>query len=276
MLADLAGLERVWMETNFEIVIHLAAQAGVRYSLEFPREYVEANLVGTFSVMELTRRRPVQHFMLASTSSVYGSNLDMPFKENARADYPLTLYAATKKATELMAHSYSHLWGIPTTAFRFFSVYGPWGRPDMALFKFTKGIIEGTPIDIYNYGQMQRDFTYVDDLVEAIARLVHCAPEKGADRALNNAEEDLSPVAPFRVVNIGAAAPSGLMDFLAEIEKNVGKTAIRNMLPMQPGDVPATFANIEVLKKLTGYQPSTPVAFGVKAFVDWYRTYYEV
>jgi UDP-glucuronate 4-epimerase len=274
MLGDLAGLERVWSETTFEVVIHLAAQAGVRYSVDFPREYIDTNVVGTFNVMELTRRRPVKHFMLASTSSVFGANKKMPFAESDRADQPLSLYAATKKGSELIAHSYSHLWNIPTTAFRFFSVYGPWGRPDMALFKFTRGIIEGTPIDIFNHGRMERDFTYVDDLVEAIARLVHCAPSHGVDPVLTDSEDSLSPVAPFRVVNIGCGRPIGLMAFIAEIEKSVGKLAVRNLLPMQPGDVPSTFASVDLLERLTGYKPSTSVAVGVRAFVDWYRSAY--
>ena len=274
LLEDMATLERVWSENPTDAVVHLAAQAGVRYSLENPRAYIDANLIGTFNVMELVRMRPVRHFMLASTSSAYGANTSMPFHETDRADHPLTLYAATKKAGELMAHSYSHLWNIPTTAFRFFSVYGTWGRPDMALFKFTKGIIEGTPIDIYNHGQMERDFTYVDDLVEAIVRLIGCVPMRpdGAPEA----GESLSPAAPFRLVNIGGGAPSGLLEFIEEIEKSVGKKAIRNYMPMQPGDVTRTFANAALLEKLTGFRPATPVATGVKAFVDWYRAYFSV
>ena len=273
-VADRAGTEKLFAEERFDRVIHLAAQAGVRYSLENPRAYIDANLIGTFNVMELVRMRPVRHFMLASTSSAYGANTSMPFHETDRADHPLTLYAATKKAGELMAHSYSHLWNIPTTAFRFFSVYGTWGRPDMALFKFTKGIIEGTPIDIYNHGQMERDFTYVDDLVEAIVRLIGCVPMRpdGAPEA----GESLSPAAPFRLVNIGGGAPSGLLEFIEEIEKSVGKKAIRNYMPMQPGDVTRTFANAALLEKLTGFRPATPVATGVKAFVDWYRAYFSV
>jgi UDP-glucuronate 4-epimerase len=271
MLEDLAALERVWTATEFDTVIHLAAQAGVRYSLENPRAYVDANLVGTFNVLELLRRRPVKHFMFASTSSTYGANTKMPFQETDRTDHPLTLYAATKKAGELMAHSYSHLWDIPTTAFRFFTVYGPWGRPDMALFKFTKGIIEGTPIDIYNHGKMERDFTYIDDLVEAIVRLMGRMPARGEAASDSDA---LSPQAPFRVVNIGGGAPSNLMDFIEAIEFAVGKKAVRNYLPMQPGDVPRTFADAGLLETLTGFRPATPVAVGVKAFVDWYRDYH--
>ena len=272
MLEDMASLERAWSENPIDAVVHLAAQAGVRYSLENPRAYIDANLVGTFNVMELVRMRPVRHFMLASTSSAYGANTRMPFHETDRTDHPLTLYAATKKAGELMAHSYSHLWNIPTTAFRFFSVYGTWGRPDMALFKFTKGIIEGTPIDIYNHGRMERDFTYVDDLVEGIVRLIACVPAR--TDAEPEAGESLSPAAPFRVVNIGGGAPSSLLEFIEEIEKAVGKKAIRNYMPMQPGDVTRTFADASLLEKLTGFRPSTPVATGVQAFVDWYRGYF--
>ena len=276
MLEDMAALERVWAQSKVDIVIHLAAQAGVRYSLENPRAYIDANLVGTFNIMELTRMRPVKHFMLASTSSAYGANVKMPFIENERTDHQITLYAATKKATELMSHTYSHLWNIPTTAFRFFSVYGTWGRPDMALFKFTKGILEGTPIDIYNHGKMERDFTYVDDLVESIVRLARCAPERPVDPAAVDAADSLSPVAPFRVVNIGGGAPSGLLEFIEEIERTIGRKAIRNYMAMQPGDVTRTFANADLLQKLTGYKPSTPVSAGVPAFVAWYRSYYAI
>jgi UDP-glucuronate 4-epimerase len=274
MLEDEATLARVFTDHSVDVVVHLAAQAGVRYSLENPRAYIDANLVGTFNVMEMTRVHRVGHFMLASTSSVYGANSEMPFRETDRVETPLTLYAATKKATENMAHSYAHLWSIPTTAFRFFSVYGPWGRPDMALFKFTKGILEGTPIDIYNNGEMLRDFTYVEDLVEAIALLVEHVPPRAEDRAGIEAWDSLSPAAPFRVVNIGAGKPYKLLDFIVEIEQALGREAIRNYMPMQPGDVKATFANADLLAHLTGYRPSTPVREGVRAFVDWYRAYH--
>ena len=273
MLEDMAALERVWADNAIDIIIHLAAQAGVRYSLENPRAYVDANLVGTFNVLELARQRPVQHFMLASTSSVYGANTRMPFHETDRADHPLTLYAATKKATELMAHAHAHNWNIPTTAFRFFTVYGPWGRPDMAYFKFVKSIIEGTPIDIYNHGDMERDFTYVDDLVEGIIRLISCVPVRPPAPEMVEAGDSLSPVAPFRAVNIGRGAPTSLLDFIAEIENCLGKTALRNYLPMQQGDVPGTFADTALLKKLTGFAPQVRVPEGVRAFVEWYRGY---
>ena len=276
MLEDMAALEKVWHDNPVDIVIHLAAQAGVRYSLENPRAYVDANMVGTFNVLELTRQRPVKHMMLASTSSVYGANTKMPFQENDRADHQLTLYAATKKATELMGHSHAHNWGIPVTAFRFFSVYGTWGRPDMALFKFTKGIVEGTPIDIYNHGKMDRDFTYIDDLVEGIYRLTACVPVRPADGEAVAASDSLSPVAPFRIVNIGRGAPSGLLNFIEEIEQCLGKKAIRNYMPMQQGDVASTFADTALLEKLTNFKPTIPVPAGVKAFVDWYKDYYRV
>lgn len=274
MLEDVEALERVWSQRAVDVVVHLAAQAGVRYSLKNPRAYIDANLVGTFNVMEMVRLYPVRHFMLASTSSVYGANDKSPSVETDRTDHPLTLYAATKKSTELMAHCYSHLFGAPTTAFRFFSVYGPWGRPDMAFFKFTKGIIEGVPIDVFNYGEMERDFTYVDDLVEAIVRLAEAPPRAPMDASLSDADDSLSPAAPFRVVNIGGGAPSGLMEFIGEIERKVGHKAIRNYMPMQPGDVPRTSASSDLLQRLIGYKPGTTIEAGVSAFVDWYVGYH--
>jgi UDP-glucuronate 4-epimerase len=271
LLEDKAKLEAVWSAQPIDAVIHLAAQAGVRYSLENPRAYVDANMIGTFNVLEMARQYPVKHLMLASTSSAYGANTTLPFREDDRTAYPLTLYAATKVATELMAHSYSHLWNIPTTMFRFFTVYGPWGRPDMALFKFTKGITEGKPIDIYNNGQMSRDFTYIDDLVEGIVRLMAAVPE-APDAAVRDAS--LSPAAAYRVVNIGSGAPVNLMDFVEEIERGVGRKAVRNYLPMQKGDVIGTFASSDALERLTGYRPSTPIRTGVQEFVAWYRSQY--
>jgi len=270
MLEDMEGLERVYAQFTPHAVIHLAAQAGVRYSLENPRAYIDANLVGTFNVLELVRAHQPVHFLLASTSSVYGANTAMPFREDDHADHPLTLYAATKKATEAMAHSYAHLWKVPTTAFRFFTVYGPWGRPDMALFKFTKGILEGTPIDIYNNGDMARDFTYIDDIAKAIVLLIDAVPQPG------DTELGASPAAPFRVVNIGNGEPVSLMAFVEAIEQATGRKAIRNYLPMQPGDVPRTFADAGLLERLTGFRPGTPVAEGVVRFVRWYRDYYNV
>ncbi|MBS7697983.1 MULTISPECIES: NAD-dependent epimerase [unclassified Chelatococcus] len=275
MLEDEDKLAAAYSAARPEVVIHLAAQAGVRYSLENPRAYVDTNLVGSFNLMECVRRAPPRHFLLASTSSVYGGNTKMPFVESDPTDHPLTLYAASKKATEVMTHSYAHLWGIPTTVFRFFTVYGPWGRPDMALFKFTKGIIEGTPIDIYNNGDMARDFTYIDDLAHAIVLLAHTIPpdpQTLEDEAAGHL--GLSPVAPYRVVNIGNGEPVRLTAFIEAIEQAIGRPAIRNYMPMQPGDVPATFADASLLERLTGFRPATPVALGVKRFVAWYRDYF--
>jgi UDP-glucuronate 4-epimerase len=273
MLEDMDALARVYNAFKPDIVIHLAAQAGVRYSLENPRAYVDSNIIGTFNVMELVRANAAKHFLLASTSSVYGANTRMPFVESDRTDHPLTLYAATKKATELMAHSYSHLWNIPTTAFRFFTVYGPWGRPDMALSKFTKGIIEGTPIDIYNNGDMERDFTYIDDLAKGIVLLADSIPQAQAD---TDDDLGLSPAAPFRVVNIGNGQPVALLAYVEAAEAAIGKKAIRNYMPMQQGDVPRTFADSSLLKKITGFQPNTPLETGVRNFVRWYREYHNI
>lgn len=258
-----------------DVIVHLAAQAGVRYSLENPRAYVESNLIGTFNVMEAARTLQVDHLLMASTSSVYGANEDMPFDELQRVETPLTIYAATKKAGENMGHSYAHLWNLPTTMFRFFTVYGPWGRPDMAFFKFTKGILEGTPIDIYNHGEMYRDFTYVTDLVRGIRLLIDAVPERPGDGVVPEGDS-LSPVAPFRVVNIGNSDKVRLMDFIAAIEDAAGQKAIRNMMPMQTGDVAATWANADLLQRLTGYKPQTEIRDGMRAFVAWYRDYYGV
>jgi UDP-glucuronate 4-epimerase len=271
MLEDDAALQLLCALHPPDMIVHLAAQAGVRYSLENPRSYVDTNIVGTFNVMEAARRGGVGHLMIASTSSIYGANEAMPFSETDRADTPLTIYAATKKATELMSHSYSHLWKIPTTVFRFFTVYGTYGRPDLALFKFVKAIEADEPIDVYNNGDMQRDFTYIDDLVKAIGLLSHKAPVEGQPVA----GDSLSPVAPWRVVNIGAGAPVRLLDFIGDIEACLGRQAKRHYMPMQPGDVPATWANVDLLLTLTGYRPDTPVSAGVKAFCAWYRDYYK-
>jgi UDP-glucuronate 4-epimerase len=270
-LEDDVALKAVCDLHTPEMIVHLAAQAGVRYSLENPRSYVETNVVGTFNVMEAARRGSVAHLMIASTSSIYGANEAMPFLETDRADTPLTIYAATKKATELMSHSYSHLWKIPTTIFRFFTVYGTYGRPDMALFKFVKAIEAGEAIDVYNNGDMQRDFTYVDDLVKAIALLSQRVPIEGEPVA----GDSLSPVAPWRVVNVGGGSPVRLLDFILEIETCLGRTAKKNFMPMQPGDVPATWANSDLLVALTGYRPDTPASVGVKAFCSWYRDYFD-
>ena len=269
---DMAFLDRVWREAKPDVVIHLAAQAGVRHSIDAPRDYVTANLEGSFNLLECARHAGCGHLLMASTSSVYGANTQMPYRETDKADTPMSFYAATKKANEAMAHSYAHLFDIPVTMFRFFTVYGPWGRPDMALFKFTRAIMDGAPIDVYNHGRMRRDFTYVGDLVEAIARLVDVVPARPANGAVPEGDS-LSPVAPFRVVNIGNAAPVELNDFIAAIEAAVGKPAQRVMLPIQPGDVPATWADTALLQRLTGFVPSTPIGDGVAAFVDWFRDY---
>jgi UDP-glucuronate 4-epimerase len=274
MLEDAAALDCAARAAQPDVIVHLAAQAGVRYSLENPRAYVDANLIGTFNVLQVAQALQPRHLLMASTSSVYGANTDMPFAEGQKTDTPLTLYAATKKANEAMAHAYAHIHGVPTTLFRFFTVYGPWGRPDMALFKFTKGILEGTPIDIYNHGQMYRDFTYVEDLVRAIGLLID-APPPAPGQAHTPIEGDtLSPAAPWRVVNIGNSSQVRLLDFVDAIEAELGKPAIRNYLPMQTGDVPATWADCMLLQRLTGYRPQTPIREGVARFVRWYRDYY--
>jgi UDP-glucuronate 4-epimerase len=272
-LENMAALDAAADLAEPDVIIHLAAQAGVRYSIENPRAYVDANLIGSFNVLEVAKRVRPKHTLIASTSSVYGGNEVMPFRETDKADLPLTLYAATKKAMEAMSHSHAHLFDLPTTCFRFFTVYGPWGRPDMALFKFVSAIDAGTPIEIYGEGQMKRDFTYIDDLVEAIVRLVGQPPVKGAPLGDEEVRDTLSPVAPWRVVNIAGGTSVGLMEFVEAIEAAVGKAAIRKMLPMQPGDVRETFADHRLLLALTGFRPSTTVREGVRAFVEWYRTW---
>jgi UDP-glucuronate 4-epimerase len=271
MLEDDAALDRVAEMSRPDVIVHLAAQAGVRYSLDNPRAYVDSNLVGTFNVLEAARRLQPRHFLLASTSSVYGGNAVMPFRETDRTDHPLTFYAATKKAAEDMAHSYSHLWQVPTTAFRFFTVYGPWGRPDMALFKFVKATLAGEAIDVYGHGRMSRDFTYIDDLVEGIARLIATPPVQGEPVG---PQDSLSPVAPYRVVNIAGGAPVLMLDFVDAVERSLGVSVKRNLMPMQKGDVPATFAAADLLERLTGYRPATLVEEGVASFVRWYRERY--
>ena len=266
------GLLRDLFEAHqFDTVIHLAAQAGVRYSIDNPRSYVDANLVGTFELLEAARAMPPAHMLLASTSSAYGANTDMPYREDMRADHQMSFYAATKKATENMAHSYAHLYGLPITMFRFFTVYGPWGRPDMAHFKFTRAILNDEPIDIYNHGDMRRDFTYIDDLTAAILALIDAVP--GAEPV---AGDSLSPVAPHRIVNIGNGAPVPLMDFIAAIERACGRDAIKTFHDIQPGDVPATWADATLLETLTGKRPATPIQTGIDAFVAWYRDYYRI
>ncbi|MDC1150359.1 GDP-mannose 4,6-dehydratase [Gammaproteobacteria bacterium] len=256
-----------------EIIVHLAAQAGVRYSLENPRAYIDSNVVGTFNVIELARKISVKHLLIASTSSVYGANKEMPFIETEKADTQLTIYSASKKANESMAHAYAHLYNLPTTIFRFFTVYGPWGRPDLALYKFVDAILDERPIDIYNHGNMYRDFTYVDDLVNAIRLLINVIPQKTENNEVTH--DSLSPVAPYRIVNIGNSDKIKLLDFVEAIEECLGKKAQKNFMEIQAGDVPATWANAELLKKLTGYSPNTNFRDGISKFVEWYREYYK-
>ena len=274
MLEDLDLLRRTVTAFKPDVIVHLAAQAGVRYSLENPRAYIDSNVVGTFNVMECARELGVGHLLMASTSSVYGANEDMPFRETTKADTQLTIYAATKKATESMGHAYAHLWNLPTTMFRFFTVYGTWGRPDMALFKFVAAILEGKPIDVYNNGEMFRDFTYVEDLVRAIRLLIDAVPARPGRPEDVAADDSLSPVAPYRVVNIGNSDKVKLTDFIDAIERELGRKAIRNLMPMQAGDVPATWADSALLRRLTGYAPATDYRDGVRQFVSWYRDYY--
>lgn len=270
MLEDRAALDKAISGETPDVIVHLAAQAGVRYSLENPKAYLDSNLSGTWNILEFSREIGVKHLMLASTSSVYGANPSIPFRESDKTDEPLTFYAATKKSTELMAHSYAHLHKIPTTAFRFFTVYGPWGRPDMALFKFVKAIVDGDEIEIYGEGKMSRDFTYVEDLVDSIIQLSHVIPLPETRVEKPGIIDTLSHEAPYRVVNIGGGQPVGLLDFVETVEKIIGKPARRRMLPMQKGDVPRTYASPDLLVALTGSKPETTLDVGVKAFVDWY------
>jgi len=274
-LGDRDGVERLFREERFDRVIHLAAQAGVRYSITNPHTYIDSNLVGFLHILEGCRHHGVQHLTYASSSSVYGANTAMPFSVHQNVDHPVSLYAATKKANELMAHTYSHLYGLPTTGLRFFTVYGPWGRPDMALFMFTKAILEGRPIDVFNHGKMQRDFTYIDDIVEGVIRTSdHTAepnPEWNSDRP-----DPATSTAPYRIYNIGNNNPVELMHLIGTLERALGRTAEKRMLPMQPGDVPATYANVEALVRDVGFAPKTPIETGVDNFVAWYRDYYRI
>jgi len=274
-LEDRAGMDALFEKEKFDKVVHLAAQAGVRYSLENPHSYVDSNVVGTLHVLEGCRHNGVQHLVYASSSSVYGANTTMPFSIHQNVDHPLALYGATKKANELMAHVYANLYELPVTGLRFFTVYGPYGRPDMALFRFTKNIIEGRPIDVYNYGNHSRDFTYVDDIVEGVIRTMDHTAEPNPDWDPANPDPGTSR-APYRLYNIGNQKPVELMRYIEVIEECVGRKAEKNMLPMQPGDVPDTWADTEDLAADVGYQPSTPIEVGVKNFVDWYRDYYDL
>lgn len=273
-LEDDIALTAVMEHDRPDIIVHLAAQAGVRYSIENPRSYLDSNIVGTFNILEAARQFGCEHLLLASTSSVYGANTEVPYRESQKCDTQMSFYAATKKANESMSHSYAHLYDIPTTCFRFFTVYGPWGRPDMALFKFTKATLAGQPIDVFNHGDLRRDFTYVDDLVEAIHLLIDAVPlNAGGPQDSSRTAAD-SPVAPWRVVNIGNSTSVPLMEFIAAIEDATGRRAQMNFLPMQAGDVPVTWADCEILRSLTDYAPKTDIREGVARFVKWYRDYY--
>lgn len=272
-LEDRCGMEKLFETEQFEKVVNLAAQAGVRYSLVNPQAYIDSNIVGFTNILEGCRHNNVKHLVYASSSSVYGANTKMPFSIHHNVDHPVSLYAASKKANELMAHTYSHLYKLPTTGLRFFTVYGPWGRPDMALFLFTKAILEGKPIDVYNHGKMQRDFTYIDDIVEGVIRVLY----KKAEPNLNWSGDHPDPgtsYAPYKIYNIGNNKPVELMRFIEVLEEYIGKKAIKKMLPIQPGDVPATYADVEDLILDVGFKPETSIEDGIRRFVDWYRSYY--
>ncbi len=274
-VADRAAIEQIFAAEKFDRVIHLAAQAGVRYSLQNPQAYVDSNIVGFMNILEGCRHTKVAHLVYASSSSVYGGNTRMPFSERDSVDHPVSMYAATKKANELMAHTYSHLFGLPTTGLRFFTVYGPWGRPDMALFLFTKAILEGRPIDVFNRGQMRRDFTFVDDIVEGVIRVTDRVATP--DPAFNADQPDpATSYAPFRVFNIGNHNPVPLLDFIGCIEDALGRKAEKNLLPLQDGDVPATYADVDALANWVGFAPATSIQSGIARFVEWYRAYYRV
>ena len=272
-LEDREALEAAFANFAPDRVVHLAAQAGVRYSLENPRAYIDANIVGFLNVLEACRARQLEHLVYASSSSVYGANRKLPFSVDDSVDHPVSLYAATKKSNELMAHTYSHLFGLPTTGLRFFTVYGPWGRPDMALFLFTRNILAGLPIDVFNHGRHSRDFTYIDDIVEGVIRTLDRVP--GTDPTYDPmAPTPASSLAPYRVYNIGSHQPVELLRYIEVLEECLGRKAERRLLPMQQGDVPDTYADVEALRRDTGYSPSTPVEVGVRRFVDWYREFY--
>jgi UDP-glucuronate 4-epimerase len=272
-VGDRAGMQALFESERFDRVIHLAAQAGVRYSLKNPHAYIDSNLVGFTNILEGCRHGRVQHLVYASSSSVYGGNTRLPFSEHDSVDHPVSMYAATKKANELMAHTYSHLFRLPTTGLRFFTVYGPWGRPDMALFLFTKAILEGRAIDVFNHGQMQRDFTFVDDIVEGVVRVLD-RPAEVDPGFVSDTPDPGTSNAPYRVFNIGNNDPVPLLDFIAAIEDALGIPAKKNLLPLQPGDVPATYADVDALRDWTGFTPATPIRAGVQRFIDWYREYY--
>jgi UDP-glucuronate 4-epimerase len=272
-LVDRAGVERLFAETRPQRVIHLAAQAGVRYSIENPHAYIDSNIVGTMNILEGCRHNGVEHLVYASSSSVYGANTAMPFSVHQNVDHPVSLYAASKKANELMAHTYAHLYRLPVTGLRFFTVYGPWGRPDMALFLFTKKILAGEPIDVFNNGHHSRDFTYIDDIVEGVVRTADHVAEPNPEWS-GDAPDPATSAAPYRLYNIGNNNPVDLMHFIACIEKALGREAKKNFLPLQPGDVPRTYANVDALVADVGFKPATPIETGIARFVEWYRSYY--
>lgn len=264
-LSDRADISQFFQNQKIDRVVHLAAQAGVRYSLDNPHAYADSNLMGFLNILEGCRHSKIEHLVFASSSSVYGNNTKVPFAVSDNVDHPISLYAATKKANELMAHSYSHLYNLPITGLRFFTVYGPWGRPDMAYFKFVKAIAENKPIDVYNFGKMQRDFTYIDDVVEGVVRVIEKPPQS---------DSETSRAVPYNIYNIGNNSPVELLTFIEVVEAAMGKTAVKNLLPMQPGDVPSTYADVDDLMADVGFKPSTPIEEGIRQFVEWYRDYY--
>ncbi|MBC6428841.1 MAG: NAD-dependent epimerase [Cellvibrionales bacterium] len=274
-LACRPTIEKLFAQTQFDRVLHLGAQAGVRYSVENPPAYIDSNLVGTGNILEACRQAKVQHLVYASSSSVYGLNTRLPFATTAETDHPASLYAATKKANELMAHSYAHLYRLPTTGLRFFTVYGPWGRPDMALFRFTESILAGRPIQVFNHGQMQRDFTYIDDIIEGVLRVLDRPPAPNPNWQ-GTAPDPASSTAPYRLYNIGNNAPVALLDCIAALESALGTPAKKQFLPMQPGDLPATCADVDDLTADFGFHPATPLETGIAKFIDWYRTYFQI
>lgn len=275
-IADNGAVESIFARVRPDVVVNLAAQAGVRYSLKDPYAYIHSNIVGFLNILEACRLYEVKHLIYASSSSVYGANTKMPFSVHDNVDHPLSLYAATKKSNELMAHVYSHLYGLPTTGLRFFTVYGPWGRPDMALFTFTRAIFEGKPIQLFNNGNMKRDFTYIDDIIEALVRLIEKEPPRGNPCWSGEAPDPASSFAPYRVYNIGNNNPVELNYFVEVLEKAIGRKAIKEYLPMQPGDVPATYADVEALEREVNFRPNTPIEVGIERFVKWYREFYRV
>jgi UDP-glucuronate 4-epimerase len=273
-LADRKGMLQLFQQQKFDYVVNLAAQAGVRYSLENPFAYVDSNLAGFVNLFEGCRQSQIKHLVFASSSSVYGANTKVPFAVSDNVDHPISLYAASKKANELIAHVYSHLYNLPATGLRFFTVYGPWGRPDMAYFKFVKAIFEGKPINVYNFGKMKRDFTYIDDVIEGLIRIMYKPPQVNPNRSANSPDASTS-IAPYKIYNIGNNNPVELMTFIEMIEQALGKTAQKNLLPMQPGDVPCTYADVEDLIEDVGFRPTTPIDKGLHDFMKWYREYYK-